>query len=79
MNIRIFGYTVELYIGMGRYNRRYASKLLTQSHSFASNQVGHKVALIKALRIEQGISLVDAKEAIESMFDFDSDGKPTIK
>ena len=75
----MFGYTVELYISIGKYNRRYASKLLTQSHSFVSNQVGYKIALIKALRIEQGISLVDAKEAIESMFDFDGEGKPIIK
>ena len=79
MNIRIFGYTVELHISKGEYSRRYAGKLLTQSHSFISNQLGYKVALIKALRIEQGISLVDAKEAIESMFDFDGDGKPTVK
>ena len=79
MNIRMFGYTIELHISMSKYNRRYATKLLTRSHSFTSNQVGRKIALIKALRIEQDISLVDAKEAIESMFDFDSDGKPTIK
>ncbi len=79
MKARIFGYIVELHISKGEYSRRYAGKLLTQSHSFISNQLGYKVALIKALRIEQGISLVDAKEAIESMFDFNSDGKPTIK
>jgi len=79
MNISLFGYKVEVHISKGEYNRRLASKLLTQSHSFISNQMGYKLALIKALRIEKGITLKDAKDAIESMFDFDVNGKPVIK
>ena len=76
MKAKILGYTVEVHISRDAFSRWYADKLLAQSLSYRG---GHKIALIKALRIEQDISLVDAKKAIESMFDFDSDGKPTIK
>lgn len=56
MNISLFGYTIEVHISKGEYNRRFAGKLLTQAHSYTSNQVGYKIALIKALRIEKDIS-----------------------
>lgn len=83
MNISLFGYRVEVYISKSKYGRKFASKLLVQSHSYVSNQLGYntgyKIALIKALRIDQDINLADAKEAIESMFDFDNEGKPIIK
>lgn len=79
MIIRLFGHTIEVHVSKDNYSRRYAGKLLTQANSYTSSQVGYKIALIKALRIEKDMSLVDAKEAIESMFDFDSRGNPVIR
>jgi ribosomal protein L7/L12 len=77
MNISLFGYTIEVY--KSKYGRKLARKILAQSHSYTSNQAGYKIALIKALRIDQDISLKDAKDAVESMFDFDDNGRPRIK
>ena len=79
MNISLLGYTIEVHINKGKYNRKVAKKILLQSYSYTSNQISNKTALIKALRADQGISLVDAKEAIDSMFHFGNAGTPIIK
>ena len=76
MNIELFGYRLEIY--KTGYNKHFAKKLLNR---YWLNPVTNspKIALIKILRAEKNISLNDAKEAVELMFNFQADGTPVIK
>lgn len=78
MILKLFNYTLEVNFYKTGYNRFFAKKLLNR---YWLNPVTNspKITLIKIIRAEKNISLSDAKEAIELMFDIQADGTPVIK
>ena len=80
MKFTILSYTFEIQLyKSGHYGRHYAKKLLNRYWLNPAN-TDHKIGLIKLLRQNESelISLRDAKEAIETMFDFSTE-LPTVK
>jgi len=79
MRFRILNHTVEIYISRNYFGRGYAGKILEHASYYQQFSDSPKIALIKTLRINQpDISLKDAKEAVETMYDF-STVPPTVK
>lgn len=64
-------------------SRRLARRILDRSYLVVGGTNGpasSKIRLIKALRIiDDSLGLKEAKESVESMFDFAEDGTPTVK
>ena len=74
MILKLFNYTLEVYLSKSNCNRRIAKALLDRYWLNPSSN-SHKIGLIKLIRSEQDMSLVDAKEAIEAMYDFPDYGR----
>jgi len=77
MKIEFFNHTLEVYFYKNEYGQNFARKLLARSlSSFGGSG---KIPLIKTLRIQEDLTLVEAKKIIEEMFDFDSAGNGIVK
>lgn len=81
LQFKLFGYTVEIIIHKNKYSRKFAKELLQRVYHNSACVNVPKIALIKVLReIQPTLQLKEAKEVIESMFEFDSPaGLPRLK
>lgn len=78
---KLFGYTVEITVHKNKYSRKFAKELLQKAYHNPAYINVPKIALIKVLReIQPTLPLKEAKEIVESIFEFDSPaGLPRLK